>query len=275
MFDKIRDLLKPSGRSRQAPPADAYAVVDPFAGAGSESAPPRARPPDQIKGNIDHQGHFRALARNDEEVAKLCIDALAASRQKRTIAYGSDEVSGYLWGDSLLQVITVTKNGDVLTAYPSFSVGAPQPARITEIIECENGYEGQLQAYVDGGALTFFDTMYFARRNSYFPSQEARVLVAGIAYVMGRSRPAAEDDMLVRHEGGDVDDYVFRGAVRDTIEFSILGRKVRAVRTTARLSPDAKPLDLWICVTPAAGQERLSPGDRISGIVWLQGFIVP
>lgn len=280
MFDKIKNALggrvQPSPARPPAAEPVALPAVDPFAGATTETAPPGIRPPDLVKGSIDHGGHFRALARNDEEAARLCIEALSASRSKKTVMYGKDEVSGYLWGDSPLQVLTATKNGEVLAAYPVFKAGSPWTARITQITERQSGYEGQLEVFASGGTLTFFDALYFRNKNTYAPGRDARVLVAGIAYVMARGRGGAhEDDLLVRYEGGDVDDCVFRGTAQAVAEFSVVGRKARAIKTAVRPGHEGKPLDLWICVTSNAMQEKIAPGDRISGIVWLQGFVLP
>jgi hypothetical protein len=54
-----------------------------------------------------------------------------------------------------------------------------------------------------------------------------------------------------------------------------LGRRAWAIRTSLRLGPDSPPRDFYICATASALQEKISPGDRISGIVWLQGFVLP
>ncbi|HUL61781.1 MAG TPA: hypothetical protein VLT35_01860, partial [Methanocella sp.] len=114
-------------------------------------------------------------------------------------------------------------------------------------------------------------------KGAYAPGRDVRVLLAGVAYVLARSRggPATEDSLLVRYEGGDLDDHVFRGTAQDVHEFTALGRKAWAIRTSLRLGPDSPPRDFYICATAAALQEKISPGDRISGIVWLQGFVLP
>ena len=280
MFDRFRGILKGTG-PREAAPKVAEAALAPavalFDDSSVETGGASARAPDVVKDNIDHGGHFRALARNDEEAARLCIDALAASRHKKVVVYGGDEVSGYLWGDSLLQVMTIIKNGETLGAFPVFRAGVPRPARVTEIIECQNGYEGQLQVYMEGSVLTFFDTLYFRNKGGYYPGKDVRAIVAGIAYVLARGHAQArsEDDLLVRYEGGDVDDYVFRGTVQGVTDFAVDGWKARAIKTTIKAGPDGKPMDFFICVTPHAMYEKVAPGDRVNGIVWLQGFVLP
>lgn len=282
MFEWIRELLK--GKMPQQKPVPARLALpehvvppatDLFTGATTETAAPRSRPPDLIKGNIDHAGHLRTLARNDEEMAKLCVDALASSRQRKIVMEEAQEISGYLSGESLLDIMTVTKNGQTVVAYPVFKAGSPWLARITQITECQDNYEGQLEIFLNGGTVTFFDALYFRNKYTYAPGMDARVLVSGIAYVMARGRsPSTEDDLLVRYEGGDVDDYVFRGTVQAVAEFTAFGRKARAIKTSARLGHEGQPVELWICVTASAMQERVAPGDRISGIVWLQGFVL-
>jgi hypothetical protein len=119
--------------------------------------------------------------------------------------------------------------------------------------------------------------MYFRNKGVYAPGRDVRALLAGIAYVMARSHggPAVEDGLIVRYEGGDVDDHVFRGTALDVFEFTAMGRRAWAIKTSLRLGHDRTPRDFYICATASALQEKISPGDRISGIVWLQGFVVP
>jgi len=297
LFDKIRDALKnteqylpdmkplrPAARvPQQRPQAQPQQernvrppAIEPFTGTTTEIAAPQVRQPDMFKGNIDHSGHLRLLARNDAEAVKVSIDAMTASRQRLTVTCGgADEVSGYMTGESMLDVMTITKNGDTVAAYPVFKAGNAWPARITRTTECEDGFEGQIEVFADGSTLNFFDAMYFRNKATYAPGRDVRVLLAGIAYVLARSRGPAEDGMLVRYEGGDVDDHVFRGTALDVFEFMALGRKAWVIKTSLRLGHDRVPRDFYICATSSALQEKISPGDRISGIVWLQGFVLP
>ena len=288
MFDKIRDALRhkeqllhvPRVTPRQPPrPAlqqnPPLPVVELFTGTTTETATPLMRPPDTIKGNIDHSGHLRLLAKNDAGAVKLSIDALTASRQRLTVLYGAAaEVSGYMTGGGMLDVMTITKSGETVAAYPVFKAGNPRPARITRITECENGFAGQIEVFTDGGTLDFFDALYFRNKGVYAPGRDVNVLLAGIAYVMARIRSPGDDSLIVRYEGGDVDDYVFRGTALDVSEFMAMGRKAWAIKTSLRLGPESPPRDFYICATSGALQEKISPGDRISGIIWLQGFAI-
>lgn len=251
-------------------------VVEPFVGIAIETATPPARTPDAIKPNIDHSGHIRLLAKGDAEAAKLSIEALATSRQRTTILYGAaSEVSGYMTGESVLDVMTITKNGETVAAYPVFKAGKARPARVTRVAECENGLEGQIEIFAGGGTLNFFDTMYFRHKGRYAPGSDVNVLLAGLAYVVARSPKGPADDIIARYEDGDVDDYVFRGTALDVSEITARGRKAWAVRTTLRPGHEGEPQEFYVCVTPSAVQEKLNPGDRISGIIWLQGFVLP
>jgi hypothetical protein len=293
LFDRIRDALKnpeqylpvPRMPPRPAPRAQPQQernvrppAIEPFTGTTKETAAPQLRQPDMFKGNIDHSGHLRLLARNDAEAVRVSIDAMTASRQRLTVTCGEAvEVSGYMTGESMLDVMTITKNGDTVAAYPVFKAGDPWPARITRTTECEDGFEGQIEVFTDGSPLNFFDTLYFRRKGAYAPGQDVKVLLSGIAYVMARSRggPAAEDGLIVRYEGGDTDDHVFRGTALDVFEFMAMGRRAWAIKTSLRLGHDSPPRDFYICATSSALQEKISPGDRISGIIWLQGFVLP
>lgn len=296
MFDKIREALKnpeqllpnkgplrPVTRMPLRQPLQPKLnvrppVVELFDGTTTETAAPQLRQPDMFKGNIDHSGHLRLLARNDAEAVKLSIDAMTDSRQRLIMRYGEEaEVSGYMTGASMLDVMTITKNGDTVAAYPVFKAGNLWPARITRTTECEDGFEGQIEVFTAGSTLNFFDAMYFRSKGTYAPGRDVKVLLAGIAYVMARSHgtPAAEDGLIVRYEGGDLDDHVFRGMALDVFEFMALGRRAWAIKTSLRLGHDSPPRDFYICATASALQEKISPGDRISGIVWLQGYVLP
>jgi len=286
MFDRIRDVLKgkadvpvnsPQSRERiqiETP------VMLPFVDSTAEAGGDRIRNPDILKGDIDHSGHLRILVRNDEEASRLSIDALAASRDRKTVRYGTDDLAGYLSGQGSLEIVNIAKNGETLATYPIFPVGKPCQARITQITECQNTYEGQLEVYLNEGTITFFDTLYFKNRNSYFAGKDVRLLMSGIAYVLSRVRTQAtdmktgDDDMLVRYENGDVDDYVFRGVVQGVKDVTAFGKKAVILKTAVKTSHDAKPMEIYICATSNALAEKISPGDHVSGIVWIQGFIL-
>ena len=255
-------------------------VVLPFTDSTVETGGDRIRNPDILKGDIDHSGHHRILTRNDEEAARLCLDAMAASRDRKTVRYGTDDLAGYLSGKGPLEIVNIAKNGDTLATYPIFPVGKPCQARITQITECKNTYEGQLEVYLNEGTITFFDTLYFKNRNGYFAGKDVRLLLSGIAYVLSRARTqvanrkTADDDVLVRYENGDVDDYVFRGVVQGVKDITAFGKKAVIIKTTVKTSHDSKPLELYICATSNALAEKISPGDHVSGIIWLQGFVL-
>ena len=282
VFDKIREALK--GKAELPAPvverkqAD-VPMVTPFSDVASEVSGDRKQSPDIVKGDIDHSGHMRILARNDGDASKLGIDALAGSRNRMTVRYGQDDISGYLSGNGVLEIMTITKNGETLAAFPVSLAGRPNTARVTQVIECNNTYEGQVEAFLNGGTTTFFDVLYFRNRNTYFPGKDVRILLTGIAYVLSRSRPASDkkqgdDDILVRYENGDIDDYVFRGIVQGVKDVTAFGKRAVVMKTEARTGHDAKPVELYVCATENAITEKINPGDRITGIIWLQGFMV-
>ena len=103
------------------------------------------------------------------------------------------------------------------------------------------------------------------------------MLLAGIAYVMARSRTQGptEDGLFVRYEGGDMDDYVFRGTAHGRVRVHGPGQEGWAIKTPLRLGHDRPRATSTSARPPSALQEKISPGDRISGIVWLQGFVLP
>lgn len=283
LFDRLRDMLKGKADTKAIERHQIdVPVVEPFTDSTVEPGSDHIRPPDILKEDINHSGHMRIVARNNEEAEKLSVNALATALDRKTIRYGNDDVSGYMSDKNTLGILTLMKNGETIAAYPVLKAGKPWQARLTQVLECNNTYEGQLEIFVNGGALTFFDSLYFKNRSTYFPARDVQVIVSGIAYVLSRTRAATDagtkkqgaDDMLVRYENGDVDDYVFRGTVAGVKDMLVLGKKAAIIRTTIRTSHDGQPLEFYICATSSAISEKINPGDHISGIIWLQGYVV-
>ncbi|HTX43702.1 MAG TPA: hypothetical protein VMC61_03150, partial [Methanocella sp.] len=142
--------------------------------------------------------------------------------------------------------------------------------------------------YEKGTALTFFDILYFKNKNKYYPGKDARVLLSGIAYVLTRIKgipvedkkskknqkgSAHDQELAFRHENGDVDDYVFRGKVKDAREFNVLGKNAQIIEVPFRTGADSV-IDIYVCATENAIREKINKGDHVSGIMWLQGFIL-
>lgn len=294
MFNKLKNILSGPEKKTEEPLAE-LPEVRPFESIEIETASAPAHSPDHVKMDVNHVGHLRTIAKTDEEAALLGAEALKVIKDKKTVNYGEDSVSAYLSDFPYLRFLTITKNGDSLCTFPFFNVGRPIDVRITEVTECRNGCEGQLEVYTKGSALTFFDTLYFKNKNTYFPGKDARVLLSGIAYVLTRMKGVPvvveekkgkkevqkekkgsthDQDLAFRHENGDVDDYVFRGKVKDVREFNVLGKSARVIEVPLRIGADSV-IDIYVCVTENANREKIQKGDYVSGIVWLQGFVVP
>ncbi len=278
MLNRLKSILG-SSEKKEEPPAE-LPVVQPFTGTDTETAPAPIHKPDRIKIDIDHAGHMRVIARNDEEAKVLEAEALKATREKMNVMYGDDAVSAYLSDLPCLKFITITKNGETLCSFPFFNTGSPADVRITEVTECKNGYEGQLEIYVKGSVINFFDALYFKNKNTYFPGKDARVLLSGIAYVLSCKRASgdkkalesADSDLAFHYDNGDVDDYVFRGRVKDVRECQVLGKKAQVIRVAFRTGADSV-IDTYVCATENAIREKIHKGDHVSGIIWLQGFV--
>jgi hypothetical protein len=284
MLGKLKNIF--SGAEKKEEPPVELPEVRPFGDTGVESAPAPAHKPDHIKKDINHTGHMRVVARNDEDAASVEAEALKLTRDKKTVMYGDDAVSAYLSDFPCLKFLTITKNGDTLCTFPFFNIGKPVDVRVTEITECRNGCEGQLEIYTKGSALTFFDALYFKNKNKYFPGKDATVLLSGIAYVLTKTKGEAVNDkkerrreapdsdhLAFRYENGDVDDYVFRGRVKEVREFNVLGKKAQVVKVPLRTGADSA-IDIYVCATENATREKLHKGDYVSGIMWLQGFVL-
>jgi hypothetical protein len=284
VIDRLKNIFN-SPDKKEEPPVELPAVP-PFDSQDTETAPVPIHRPDHVKMNINHAGHMRVVARNDDEAVLLEAESLKRTREKKTILYGEDAISAYIPDFPLLKFMTITKNGDTLCTFPFLNTGKPIDVRITEITECENGFEGQLEMFTKGSSVTFFDTLYFKNKNKYFPGKDARVLLSGIAYVLTKIKAApvennkkkapetqeqAGADLAFKYANGDVDDYVFRGKVKEVQEFSVLGKKAQVIRVPLRISHESV-IDIYVCATENAIRERLRVGDHVSGILWLQGF---
>jgi hypothetical protein len=281
MLSRLKSIFSVADKKEEQQAA--LPEVRPFGHMEPEAAPAPIHKPDHLKIDINHAGHMRVIARSDEEVKSLAAEALKLAREKKTITYGDDSVSAYISDLACLKFLTVTKNSDTLCTYPFFNMGKPVDVRVTEVTECQNGYEGQLEIYTKGSALTFFDTLYFKNKNTYFPGKDATVLLSGIAYVLTKTKAAdhkkprgqelTDSDLAFRYENGDVDDYVFSGKVKDVWEFQASGKKAQAIKVALRTGADSV-IDIYVCATENAIREKVRKGDHVSGIVWLQGFIL-
>lgn len=284
LFNKLKTIF--SGPEKKEEPPVELPEVRPFEDMEVETAPAPAHNPDHVKMNINHAGHMRVVARNDEEAASVGAEALKLTRDKKTITYGEDTVSAYLSDFPCLKFLTITKNGETLSTFPFFNTGKPVDVRITEITECRNGCEGQLEIYTKGSVVAFFDALYFKNKNKYYPGKEAKALLSGIAYVLTRMKGIAinnkkapghetvdSDHLAFRYENGDIDDYVFRGRIQEVREFSVLGKKARVIKVPLRIGADSV-IDIYVCATENAIREKLHKGDYVSGIMWLQGFVL-
>jgi hypothetical protein len=287
---KIKDLLAVRQKKTDYLVED-MPEVSPFEGASVEQAQQAIKAPDHIKHTISHSGHMRVVAKNDDEAAKIGKETLKSARERKSVMYGDDNISGYLFDSGLMKFMTVTKNGNVLSSYPLFNVGKPVQGRITSVTEFGNAYEGQLEAYINGFTLSFFDTMYFKNKNKYFAGKDVKILLSGVAYVLSKAKRhepvekkkeqkspkhkiLGEAEFAVRYENGDIDDYVFRGIVKSVKEFEVMGKKAKAIKTSLQMGAEGQHFDFYMVATENAIQEKIRPGDHISGIVWLQGFIV-
>ena len=114
------------------------------------------------------------------------------------------------------------------------------------------------------------------------------MLLSGIAYVLTRMKGIAVEDkngkkaqknnvhdqeLAFRHENGDMDDYVFKGKVKDVREFKVMGKSARVINVPLRIGADSV-IDIYVCATENAIKEKIHKGDYVSGIMWLQGFIL-
>ncbi len=67
LFNKLKNIL--SGPVKKEEPPVELPYVRPFDSMEAEPAPAPAHKPDRVKADINHAGHMRIIAKNDEESA--------------------------------------------------------------------------------------------------------------------------------------------------------------------------------------------------------------
>ena len=91
MFNRIKGIF---GAEEETPdePVE-LPEVKPFSDMSMETGPEQLRKPDHRKLNINHAGHMRIIARNDEDEIRVGSEALRTARDKKTMSYGEDTIS--------------------------------------------------------------------------------------------------------------------------------------------------------------------------------------
>lgn len=196
---------------------------------------------------------------------------------------------------------------NIVSLFPYFERGIQTRLRLESVSVWETGLEAQIQAGWGDADIDFFDVAFISNRGWYEADKEFEFILLGIAYKAapaktlklpytpdlevtawqqelarrdGRPEPEvptelnlSEMAMLIPVEGWDIDDYSFRGPIKQVdVVADMLGEPAwRLVVTVMRFGDE--DADLAILVTRRAWQGETPPkrGMHIDGRLWLQG----
>lgn len=211
----------------------------------------------------------------------------------------------------VLLALKLSEQANVLVSmFPYWRDGVEHGVTLKKVIVWQGEAEAQISCSLGDASVTFFDVLYGANRAWYRSGDEYQFILTGIAY---HGREAGDEifDMsneklgeimrdIARREGDDpdapgfaqihtrgmaallpipewdVDDYHFRGPIKEVNEIEMLGQPAWLVRATLlRGIADDDEFDFNIVVTRKIWEsdEPPRPGQDIEGAMWLQGYL--
>lgn len=198
-------------------------------------------------------------------------------------------------------------------AAPFDTQGTRHTLEIGKVLVWQSGIEAQIEAWAGEAQFAFFDTHFLHARSEYERGRKLEFSLVGLAYAARSSTlfelpftPDPDDvawqkqlatergesweamperlmldgmAMFIPVDGGDIDDYHFRGPVKVVEPFDdFLGQSGWRVRVTVmRLSEYAHDdFDIDLLVTRRAWEGNTPPrlGQDIEGVLWLQGRLL-
>lgn len=212
---------------------------------------------------------------------------------------------------ALLRVATEADKANMISSlFPYSFHGIEHTVVLRRVRVWENGLEAQIEAALDETSITFYDIDFVNNRGWYRRGLRCQFVLVGIAYrasiaevkkftiartpewfesmkwLTGEDR-TPESGALEEHystegmstllpiDDWDIDDYTFRGPVKDVWGMSILGLRAWRVRITAMRpsGSDSDGVDLDIIITERAwtGEGPPKVGQELEGEMWLQG----
>ncbi len=210
---------------------------------------------------------------------------------------------------SVIKIDNESRRNELMSIFPFASEGVQHTLKLNEIYPWENGVEAQIGAEaMDLIEITFFDTDYVLNKGFYGPERFYEFILAGFAYHCRIDDPIpsglvdkttemfeeminSDNDtqklseklkmsnyaVFVPTDGGDRDDYQFRGKVKKIDGVQMLGKEFLRIRTTVAkliLNEKVEDFDLDIYVNSNNFDDhKPNVGDDVAGILWLQGYL--
>jgi hypothetical protein len=196
------------------------------------------------------------------------------------------------------------------SAFPVAVTGIVHRVRVLEIHESSFGLEACITAHIGDARINFFEPYYALQFELYRPGVELDVSLAGIVYVLSVS----ERGQIVMHpeigeinldgaamllpiqepapsalpangfglayvqseqDGPGLDDYRFRGPVKQVESVEFLGRAAwRMAATVIRFENGQREIDIELYTLAdkiSEGRRPVAGGD-VTGVLWLQGI---
>lgn len=171
---------------------------------------------------------------------------------------------------------------EVIATYPYTEPAYTWDLTIEELdVDEVNGAQGRLLGRVGPARIAVLDTLFFRNRDRYQQGQVVRIQVSALAYQLEPEAldglyapdfagffPRSALDATAGHPQNEIEVH----SVVSRAEEVTLGDRAMAryELTLARLGPEQSPL---ITEVFAAGPRRFSPGDRVTGVLSLFGFV--
>lgn len=243
----------------------------------------------ELSGKAEYEAASRAICRADSVVM---------------LSYPN---SGRIHGGALLAKPPSSPNFEVWSAYPFVPQGESVRLEVSSLEEWSDGTEGAVVARRGGGgALTFFDPFFFKNKH-YLKDHEYEFVLSGFAYSIKKTEPIVykmssgsgyEMERLRRQEEGrpmdegetfDVvvgerstllsdlpkypGEYQFFLPVEGIEQTDFLGEEVLVIKS--HLNDDKRDIPFKIFTAKRLLKETdLAPGDLISGLLWMQGYLL-
>lgn len=196
----------------------------------------------------------------------------------------------------------------IYSGYPYAETGIVHEVEIENIESTVDSAEGIILGTIAGCApISFFDTHYYKNRDKYHPKMKAKFMLSGLVYLAGTpihkevvindpdkikamrqaSRPDAPNNLepikislegsaiLFNREDLSSDDYDFMVTIDEKKRLNVLGYEINRIKATL-MRPDQYDFSTYLYIADSALQDgcTLEVGKSISGVLWLQGYLV-
>ncbi len=227
-----------------------------------------------------HRRHWSAVA-SRESAIRVCVrEAFERAHARTKVERDGSAVTVSWAGGDVLKTCSVSTGREILTAFPFIAGGIVHDVVVEAVDEWPDTVQGQVRGSICGMRFAFFDTYYPVNRERYRTGRQYRFFLSALAFRLKKT----DDERSSHHEieyspleGGEIDEFVFRTVVRDVREcLSGYGKAYLVTAPLFRATDGIREINIQICATESVtGGYVPAVGDRISGALWLQGFMLP